>query len=806
MNTLNYYYFNKKEKVIINESANDILSEKVNPNIVLGLAANLDKWGYYLDTDCIEKLFTMSEKGVVDFYNEIKEIVKEIKGDDVDHNNVLFKNFPDSCRSIDINKLSTARFISYYASFIDRYFGTDFVNEINWDGEVVERKEAKHDNLRKISLGSEDDFCKMCNNMLSGRMSLSNFDKEIIEYAINNFDQEKIVPEKIPFKENLVFMIKESMDGKIKYDFEFKTFTDFIRTCVALSDGDISLSTKPMIRSFDKQERQFLLDKLNKAAEKYPEDFTESLKTKRNKRFLYNIVEKGWHIRENNKQYPMFAKSIKESKKEYSYMSLAEQSLEKGNYVLAAKYYIQKSPGDFMRRVNNLLCKSNPEEKEEIIKLIQDVAKFVSPAVLINLKSAIKIDNKTKTAFIKGNTAKPHAFENDKFLDKETIDKVSKVIDEAIKEQFKNKKPLGNVYIDENLKNCPVPFAGRNDNGKNRSVERGTRLPKATDKRIIRAFCYKKNDQDGFYDLSATMLNDKFDMIQQVSWTQLKSTNSDKPIAVHSGDIARCSNGCTEFIDIDLDEIKNFQEEQDQHIRYIAFQVFAWNHVPFDKMERVFFGIMERDSMTNDKITKEDLKILKENNIDIIGNHTRGLYYYQVPPKGLKLVKDYKQEAIFDPATVEYRFDLTGSSLCKVPLIYDCEEEKFIFTDLDAMTGNPFIQASDKRKEESNVPYDIIYKNFNSKALLVEDFVGPVAAACNAVVNIEKPNLYDLFTLIAESTNSNIVDNIDEADIIMSVDKIDTEKPNITPFDRDVIVADFLTPPSSKQNIEKIQL
>ena len=127
MNTLNYYYFNKKEKVIINESANDILSEKVNPNIVLGLAANLDKWGYYLDTDCIEKLFTMSEKGVVDFYNEIKEIVKEIKGDDVDHNNVLFKNFPDSCRNIDINQLSTTRFISYYASFIDRYFGTDFV-------------------------------------------------------------------------------------------------------------------------------------------------------------------------------------------------------------------------------------------------------------------------------------------------------------------------------------------------------------------------------------------------------------------------------------------------------------------------------------------------------------------------------------------------------------------------------------------------------------------------------------------------------------------------------------------------------
>ena len=75
-------------------------------------------------------------------------------------------------------------------------------------------------------------------------------------------------------------------------------------------------------------------------------------------------------------------------------------------------------------------------------------------------------------------------------------------------------------------------------------------------------------------------------------------------------------------------------------------------------------------------------------------------YLYWTTFKWIVGIADFDKEAIFDPATVEYRFDLTGSSLCKVPLIYDCEEEKFIFTDLDAMKSDPFIQASDKRKEE----------------------------------------------------------------------------------------------------------
>ena len=793
--SLNYFYYNKKEKVILKDVPGEEQAERVKPDVVLGFAANLDTWGYYLDEECIARLLTLSEKSVVDFYNDITWIIKDIKGDDVSHDNFLFKNFPDSCRSIDIDELSTSRFISYYAAYWDYLFASDYYHSIKWDGEVAERKQAEHnsDQLRKISLGSEEDFCKMCRNFLAGRMSLSGFEKECLEFSFANFSQSEIIPDKVPYKENWAFLIKESMDGKIEYDFEFKTFTDFIRACAALSDGDISLSEKPIIRYFDKNERRMLLEKLDKSAEKYPEDFTQSLMTKRNSRFYYNILQKGWHVKATDKRYPHLSGAWSEARQNYSTMSLAEQALENKEYYKAASIYAEKSPGDLLRRINALLCKAEAEDKGKIIELIKEKAGYVSPAVLLNAKNALFIDNKTKTAFIKGNTAKVFAFENDKFLDAETADIVGKILQDAIKEQLSHKKPMGRVYIDENLKYCPVPFAGRNDTGKNRSVERGTRLPKKSKSKIIRAFCYKKNSFDGFYDLSASFVSDTFDLIEMVSWTQLKSSNTGKPIAVHSGDDSNCSIGCTEFIDIDLDEIDNLNKKNSKPIRYIAFQVFAWNRIPFSRMERVFFGIMERNSMTSDKITDRDLKILK-GKLSSKSSDKDKEYYYQLSPEELSKVMDYKQEVVFDPATVEYRFDLTGNSLCKVPLLYDCKDEKYIFTDIDAMRSSPFIKAVDKRNESSNVPYDIIFKNYDSKALLVEDFIGPVTAACNAVVNIEKPDLYSLFNLVAEATGSTVVDNMKEADVIMSVDRIDSDKHVITPFDRDEIIAGFLTP------------
>lgn len=812
LNKLNTYLINKKEMICIEETADDILAQKVNPNVVFGMVANLDTWGYTLSEECIRKLLTLSESSVVSIYNQLVEVLKEIKGDDVNHDTLLFKNFPDSCRAIDINELSDRRFISYYVNFFDTFMGTNYFNEIEWDGEVLERKEASHDRIRTITLGTEEDFCKMVNNMLGSRMSLSTYDKEIIDFAIANFDSKKFMPEEIPFKENWAYMFKKCMAGEINYDMKFTTFTDFIRATVAMSDGDITLAKKPKLRNFTSSERRELLKKLNEAAKRNPKLFEESLLKKKNRRFFVNIVMKGWHAPTNYaKHCSHFMDAYMNTIDKYSSMSLAEQALSEGKYLVAAQNFEKASPGELIRRANALLDKAPMEEKYAIAGIIAKHADKVAPPVLLNLKNALTIDSPLKVAFIKGSTAKVHMFENKRKVDETTRTILTPILDNAIEKQFKDKESVGAIYIDPALKDCPVPFAGRNDNGKNRSVERGTRLPAVEDKDIIRAFCFKQYQGGGFYDLSASFLDENFALIEQCSWTQLKSSNTGKPIAVHSGDNSRCNGpGCTEFIDIDLKAIQAEAEraketkEKFGNIRYIAFQVFAWNHVPFSQMQRCFFGIMQRDSLLDDKITPSDIKILQENKVNISGlNNSHDPFYFNLTPEQMKLVKDYKQEVVFDPATVDYRYDLTGDTLCKVPMLYDVQEKKFIFTDLDAMSQSPFLPAQDKRKEESNVPREIINTNPFGPTLMVEDFIGATAQACYAVVNIQKPNLFDLFRQVSKATGAKIVDSMEEAEVICTTDRIDTDKKVITPFDRDEISSYYLTP-SPKEDREEI--
>ena len=59
-------------------------------------------------------------------------------------------------------------------------------------------------------------------------------------------------------------------------------------------------------------------------------------------------------------------------------------------------------------------------------------------------------------------------------------------------------------------------------------------------------------------------------------------------------------------------------------------------------------------------------------------------------------------------------------------------------------------------------------------------------SALYGILNMSRPNLYDLFSLHVKARGGELVDDELEAETVFSVTK------GITPFDRDVIVADYL--------------
>ena len=93
----------------------------------------------------------------------------------------------------------------------------------------------------------------------------------------------------------------------------------------------------------------------------------------------------------------------------------------------------------------------------------------------------------------------------------------------------------------------------------------------------------------------------------------------------------------------------------------------------------------------------------------------------------------------------------------------------------------------------------------------VEELHGAAAQACYAIVNMEKPNLYDLAMYNAQVRAEEIVDRVEDADTIFvaNKDNLPELKENaqvISIYDRDIITADLLMtniPEEVEKDLEK---
>lgn len=94
-------------------------------------------------------------------------------------------------------------------------------------------------------------------------------------------------------------------------------------------------------------------------------------------------------------------------------------------------------------------------------------------------------------------------------------------IQQSLKQRFAALEPLGKVWIDLVLIDCPLPSQQRSSSEGLFNVARGTRLPLANkDSDItdtLRLFVYWIGRD---IDLSATLHNEEGEMIEQVSYTK----------------------------------------------------------------------------------------------------------------------------------------------------------------------------------------------------------------------------------------------------------------------------------------------
>ncbi len=690
----NSIYIRRKGKIYLDKGDNTLPDD-----YIFNLLKNIESLGFTLSPELVEVVKTLSVERLKIFYRQLIADLKENVGAYVEFK-PMYPNFPEQVKQASEEELYTNAFWHYLGDWIGRRILPNY--------EKKQREPLKDKvNLKAIELGNKDDFNSILTRLLSAKTSVSETDKKDIEWFIKTYSSKifDLTPSEIPLRENVAFyigcLLTNNIEAEPQIKQHVKTATDVLRIAVAISDGDISLAENTKFTGISKRNRKLLLQTLEKIGR-----ITEDML--RNKNRWKRLGEK-LHPFEYKKQFPKCFEAfdiIRNDKPFETFNSKVEKSLIQKDIALTSSL-LKARAGEFARRLDNLIRLSN--NAESLLSEFQKVASSVSTPVLLQVKTHFSERNKARELrvfFPKGNVGKAKAIDNNlPAIDEKICKEIVSICDETLIEKFKNYKPLGKVFLDENLKNYTVPFAQRSASKALKTISRGSKIDLPIGE-TIRFFIYWKDGNNRTdLDLSALALDTESGYKMEIAYYNLKEIGG-----YHSGDITSAPEGASEFIDIEISKCLK------QGIRYVLMSVNSYTNQLYCDLPICFAGFMLR----------------------------------QFPNSG----------EIYDPLTVENKFDLTANTRIAIPLIIDLYERKVIWTDL-SLKGNPSTNNN-------------VHNNLSSTTIINK-----------SMTTLVKPNLYDLLTLHIKARGEKTLD-IKEANTIFATNK------GIKPSDIDILVSEYL--------------
>lgn len=629
-----------------------------------------------------------------------------------------------------------------YPNFPESVMETDyidlFINAIvhYWSYGTLYPNEKREERLplfdatkvKIIDIGTIEDLYAIFNNLCQSKTSISQTDKEDLEWIFKNI-QVKFSDE-IPLKENVALIGKlylENYPLATSKDVQkyFKTATDVLRLITAMSDGDISLSTNTKFRSFRRKERRILLELLQGCGA-----IEEDMLRHKNK-----WIRVGERLHPTEYSETQFEKVItafnklRNGVKIETFAGKVTKAIETEDYKTAL-ILLKKRPGELARKLDHLL--RNADDKNFVVNTFKAVASEVSTPVLLQVKE--HFTNRTKKLesrvfFPKGNLARCHCIENTlSDIDEKYCNAIVMICENALIENYKSKDFLGNVYLSEDFKRYVVPFSQRSASKTLKTIVRGSKLPIDDKTKAMRAFIW---------------------------WTNMGKDDGNHGYGYDNG-----------RVDLDLsaaifDENWNYME----HVSYTNLRSDRYNACHSGDITNGGSvngdGVSEFLDVDIDSVVKYGARYI----VYQVYSYT-GQKYSDMPHAmfGWMSREDVKSGEIYEPKTVEQKMDLASQSTVCIPVIFDCVNREVIWCDM-------------------NLSLNGCHSNYGGNN--VESNLSGVAATCYSMVNISKPNLYDLIDLHIRARGLR-VDNKEDADIIFDVDS------GITPFDTDVFMGEYL--------------
>ena len=554
---------------------------------VATVQSHLMEWGYMLDQDAFFELSKSDLSFITKFNDEVISYLKEVMGGKTNYQ-PLYKNFPQEVMSMSDFELYINAILHYWSNG-------------EWEPSTVTyEKPIKFEKIKYnlIKFGTQERFSQIFTDLVSINTSLSPQDLNIVKWFVES-GEKLVFPDVIPFKENLCTLAGMGIEG-----LPVKTPTDVLRIAVHLSGGDISLPKVPekkvranrwtTLRVENPERNKFKFKKFTRKERKYLLGLLENTNCDPKEMAL---KDQRWvrlgeilHPMEYKKLYPKAANAFNKIRNEKvkTWYGILEDSFKKG--LEEGLKVLSQRPGEFSRRIDWLI-RTYPKQVELIMSYFSEAVKGTSNKVLFEVYNHFENrleDNHNRSIMIKG-SRKRTQLPSLPGLKSETVEMIHSKLFETLRDKYSKLEPLGNCWIDEELKKIPLPTNMRSMNFSTRPLLRGQRTPLDNqDAKVIRPFVHWF-DKDGRedLDLSATFVGEKSREV--LSFGNLRVGRS-----VHSGDVRHRQGPCAEYIDIDIEDALK------RGFKYVVIDVRNFNGRTLKSVESTF-GIMEREFPESNK-------------------------------------------------------------------------------------------------------------------------------------------------------------------------------------------------------------
>lgn len=589
------------------------------------LFANLGYYGYALSAEACKRLMRLSLAEAESWWNKTEPALKAITGANRNMGHyVVYKNFPKEVLLMPL--------VEYWLKQIMMYVGLP--NQWFTEAELARIPMKEDFTLKILHLALPGSSEQIAQNLANQPSRWTPDQYEAMRYLLLH-EMIRCDEKQIPYKENqvryaaLLFELNEPV--------HFDSATDVLRFAIALSDGDVTMSTNSPFRQFRRHERRRLLAMLN-GATNLQEDMARD--NERWKRLIYAL-----HPFDYRESYPhvceaanaLYSNSIEtfNSKLENLLVANDPASLD----MLAAR------PGEFMRRLQHLLKRFGPQAV--------DVFRNVVPKLTV--LQLVKTEKYLKTITHRNfRTFAPRSNWNRMQVVKNTIripEKLRTALLALIAAELRERLPVlleRPVNLDPGTLYIKLP----DNDAELTPYGRGTVFHIPENITFIRTASYWQIKSKGniWFDNGWNFFDDEWKSRGVCCWNAINFNNG---AAIFSGDPTNSKDldgKACQMIDLYLDKLQHTKT------RYAVWNILAYSRISFNKADDVFAALQWGEKAETGKL--------------------------------------------FEPARCQMAFPLRGDNLTKYIVCIDIRERKLVYLDANLRGHVNTAEANCKILEE----------------------------------------------------------------------------------------------------------